>query len=453
MSFDCDVLVIGGGGGGLVAAIAARAGGAEVMLAEKTPNLGGNTALSSGSVPGAGTRFQRDAGIEDSPERFAADIRRQTEGTAPETIVRALTEESPSLVEWLVDDVRVPLELEPKLLKVGHSVPRTHRPPGRQGNILLEVLEKAAEARGITIARGNAAVGLLEGGGGVVGARLKAGDNASEDTIRARKVILACNGFGGNPEMVRQYCPEAAEAPYFGHQGNTGEGIRWGMDLGAATCNMMAYQGHASVAYPHGSLLSWTIQETGGFLVNNRTERFVDEMLGYSGCAAPVLAQPDAAAYAIFDKRIHDYMAKLPDFIGLMEVGGVKSGTIREVADALRLDADRLEQVLAAYNAAAAGKGPDALGRTKFGNAPLVGPYSGVRVTGGLFHTQGGLLVDAQARVLRADGMPIANLYAAGGTAVGVSGSDGGRGYCSANGLLAALGLGRIAGRDAANSL
>jgi fumarate reductase flavoprotein subunit len=131
----------------------------------------------------------------------------------------------------------------------------------------------------------------------------------------------------------------------------------------------------------------------------------------------------------------------------------VKIGSIRAVAAALKLDADTLEQTLAAYNAAAAGKATDAAGRTNFGNAPLVGPYSGVRVTGGLFHTQGGLLVDAKARVLRQDGHPIANLYAAGGTAVGVSGSDGGRGYCSANGLLAALGLGRIAGRDAAEAL
>src|SRR5262249_17000424 len=161
---------------------------------------------------------------------------------------------------------------------------------------------KTAEDRGITIARGNAAVGLIEGHGGVAGARLRSGETTPEDVIRARKVILACNGFGANPEMVRRYCPEAAEAPYFGHQGNTGEGLGWGMALGGATCNMAAYQGHGSVAYPHGSLVSWTIQETGGFLVNTRAERFIDEMLGYSGCAAPVLAQPDAAAYAIFDK-------------------------------------------------------------------------------------------------------------------------------------------------------
>ncbi len=62
--------------------------------------------------------------------------------------------------------------------------------------------------------------------------------------------------------------------------------------------------------------------------------------------------------------------------------------------------------------------------------------------------SQGGLLVDAKARVLHQDGHPIAHLYAAGGTAVGVSGSDGGRGYCSANGLLAALGLGRSSRRS-----
>ena len=61
--------------------------------------------------------------------------------------------------------------------------------------------------------------------------------------------------------------------------------------------------------------------------------------------------------------------------------------------------------------------------------------------------------MDANAQPLRADGTAIENLYAVGGTAVGVSGADGNKGYCSANGLLAALGLGRIAGRHAGRTL
>jgi fumarate reductase flavoprotein subunit len=77
---------------------------------------------------------------------------------------------------------------------------------------------------------------------------------------------------------------------------------------------------------------------------------------------------------------------------------------------------------------------------------PLAAPYCAVRVTGALFHTQGGLAVDGRARVLGTDGAPFANLWAAGGAAVGVSGvSD--DGYLSGNGLLGAVALGRAAGQ------
>jgi fumarate reductase flavoprotein subunit len=75
-----------------------------------------------------------------------------------------------------------------------------------------------------------------------------------------------------------------------------------------------------------------------------------------------------------------------------------------------------------------------------------------VKVTGALFHTQGGLVVDGAARVLRADGTPVPNLYAGGGTAAGLSGHGPG-GYFSGNGLLTALGYGMLAGRDAARTI
>ncbi len=70
-------------------------------------------------------------------------------------------------------------------------------------------------------------------------------------------------------------------------------------------------------------------------------------------------------------------------------------------------------------------------------------------MTGALFHTQGGLVVDPMARVLRGDGTPLPNLFAGGGAACGVSGPDV-YGYLSGNWLLSAVTLGRIAGRAAA---
>jgi fumarate reductase flavoprotein subunit len=70
-------------------------------------------------------------------------------------------------------------------------------------------------------------------------------------------------------------------------------------------------------------------------------------------------------------------------------------------------------------------------------------------VAGALFHTQGGLAIDSQARVLDLKGRPFPNLFAAGGAAVGVSGSRP-SGYLSGNGLLTATVFGRIAGMNAA---
>ncbi|MBW2067046.1 MAG: FAD-dependent oxidoreductase, partial [Deltaproteobacteria bacterium] len=68
------MLVIGAGGCGLVAALAAAEKGAEVLVLEKEREGGGNTSLSQAMVPAAGTRFQKDAGVEDSPELMAEEI-------------------------------------------------------------------------------------------------------------------------------------------------------------------------------------------------------------------------------------------------------------------------------------------------------------------------------------------------------------------------------------------
>ena len=76
-------------------------------------------------------------------------------------------------------------------------------------------------------------------------------------------------------------------------------------------------------------------------------------------------------------------------------------------------------------------------------------PYHAVKVTGALFHTQGGLDIDARCRVRRADGGLFPNLLAAGGAARGVSGNDV-AGYLSGNGLLSAIAGGHIAAATAA---
>ena len=128
----------------------------------------------------------------------------------------------------------------------------------------------------------------------------------------------------------------------------------------------------------------------------------------------------------------------------------LKGETPEELADKLGIDVEGLKQTIEEYNARAAVGDKDNFGRVL--PEPLRAPYYGIKVTVALYHTQGGLKVNADGQVLRADGSIIPNLYAGGGVAVGVSGK-GLEGYLPGNGLLASLGLGMLAAEYAVASL
>ena len=447
-----DVAVVGGGACGMAAAIAARQQGAEVVLLEKEPVLGGNTALSTGSVPGAGTRFQAAAGIEDSPERMAEDILRQTGYQSDRELVLHLCNESRELVHWLVDDLGVELYLVTDYKHVGHSVHRLHAPASREGSDLVRDLRRAMKDFEVPVRVGVPVVGILTGDdGSVVGVEVE--EEGERIRVEAEKVILASNGFAANREMLRRYCPDVADAPYFGAPGNTGEGIEWGQRLGGLTEHMGAYQGYAAVS-PNGTLVSWTTIEKGGIIVDQEGRRFGDETSGYSAFVPEVQRHTDGPIYVIFDRKIMESVRDHePRFRGLVEGGIVKEApTLDELAALYDIRRNNLKETLARYNEAVRA-GADEFGRKEFGTAPLEFPLYVVQASTGLFHTQGGLKINTNAQPLRADGSPIENLYAGGGVAVGISGADDGKGYSSGNGLLTALGWGKIAGEHAGGSI
>src|SRR6185436_1293399 len=119
-------------------------------------------------------------------------------------------------------------------------------------------------------------------------------------------LVLACSGFGGDPQLVRRYIPEMADALYFGHTGNKGDAVIWGAALGAALRDMGAYQGHGSVAMPHSILITWALMMEGGIQVNTAGKRFSNEHHGYSEQSVAVLAQPGRVAFNIYDHKRHD---------------------------------------------------------------------------------------------------------------------------------------------------
>ncbi|MBQ0906946.1 FAD-dependent oxidoreductase [Micromonospora sp. U21] len=452
MSMDVDVVVVGAGGCGLTAAIAAAEASASVALLEKLDRAGGNTFVSTGSIPAAGTRYQRAAGIDDDPDRMTADLLRQSGPHDAEPLVRLLAEQSASLVEWLVEKHRVDLRIITDYRHVGHSVPRLHAPPDRRGESLMWDLLAAARRLDVEVVTGNPVTELIVEDGRVCGVRV-GGHRADSYELRSSTVVLAANGFGRNAELLRRFAPDIAGGNYLGAEGSTGEALTWCLELGADTGNMGAYQGYAAVAYPHGSITSWTTVEMGGILLDPRGRRIGDESVGYSGFTGSVAARGDQG-FVVFDTRVRDYVAAHePEFVELVKMKGVlEADSPAAVARFIGADEAEVTVALRSYEEAARQGRPDDVGRSEFGMAPLTPPYCVVRAIPALFHTQGGVRVTDSAQVLRTDGTPVPGLYAGGGVTTGLSGAHGAAGYSSGNGLLSAIGLGRIAGRAAATT-
>lgn len=442
-TFDlsCQTLIIGAGACGLVAALAAQEAGQSVLVIEADAVPSGSTALSAGLIPAAGTKVQLAAGIDDTPDLFATDIQAKAKGENDPALVDRLAQNAGAVIDWLSNTYGLPFSVVSNFDYPGHSRRRMHGLPTRSGAELIDALRSACETAGVDIVCERRATRLFKTQQRIDGVAVVRPDGGVE-TIGCERLILACNGFGGNRALVAQHMPDIENGLWFGHDGNRGEAVIWGQEIGADLRHLGAYQGHGNVAHPHGILITWAVITEGGIQVNRDGERFWNEAQGYSEAARVVLAQPGGEAFALFDGRIAEVARQFEDFKRAEAIGAVRvNDTLEGLAQDLGLPVDAVARTVADIPLNAT----DRYGRT-FDAPPLRPPYHGVRVTGALFHTQGGLRTDEHARVLGTNGTAFPNLFAGGGAACGVSGrSD--SGYLSGNGLLSAVVLGRLAGQ------
>ena len=432
---DTPVVIVGAGACGLTAALMLRDAGIDCVLLERDAQAQGSTALSSGFVPAAGTQVQRTAGVhDDSAARFAADIQAKAHGSAAAHLVAAYTQAAAPALDALQQRHGLNFELLQGFLYPGHSALRMHTLPHRTGAALVSALEAAAVRVGAVVLTSARVHGLCcdRATGRVHGVAYDRPDGSVEH-LACQQLLLACNGFGGHAAMVQELLPEMRQAIFAGHAGNDGSAISWGRQMGARLADLGGYQGHGSWAVPQGALITWALMMEGGVQVNTGGHRFHDETAGYSEAAVQVLAQPGGVAFNLFDQRLLALGRSFPDFVAAEGAGAVKQAcTVAELAALIGCDTGVLQHTLA--------------------GTPLQAPYCAIKVTGALFHTQGGLDIDAHCRVLREDGTALPNLLAAGGAARGVSGNAV-WGYLSGNGLLSAVAGGYIAAQTAAHQL
>jgi succinate dehydrogenase/fumarate reductase flavoprotein subunit len=416
-----DLIVVGASAGGLTAAITAADRGCQVIIVERTKDLGGGAAGTGEAVVAAGSRWQQEAGIADDPERLAADLLASGVSSDDAQLVAALAAQSAPLVEWLADRCGATIQLLPAGVG-GHHVARLHACTEHGGASLVAALGRVVgRHHRIRVRTATEVTQLLHDDGGVTGVAVKP-DRRGSPTIAGR-VLLACGGFVAEDSLVGQHCPEAASLPLLAAPYATGDGLRLASAVGAQPRGLDRCEVTALFALPAQLEVPPTMLAAGAILVNQAGRRFADESLAPLALAETVRAQPGHVAYLVFDDRIATAIAADP-FVEhvVLPRAGRRGGTPTDLAKQLELSAEGLEETVA--------------------SGSLQAPLRAIRVTGARLRTLGGLVVDQHARVLDTGGRPLAGLYAAGGVTAALAPG------ASQLAPLSALGLGRLAALD-----
>ena len=440
---ETDVVVIGAGGAGLSAAVEAADAGASVILVEKMPMVGGNTNYATGGLNAAGTRFQEAAGIEDSPELFFEDTMAGGKQENDPALVRVLTEQARTSVDWLTD---LGADLSDVGRLGGHSVNRTHRPTGGAavGGHIVETLKAAADERNVDVRTWTEAIGLIEEDGRIVGVRVRDLQEEKEYEIRADAVVMAAGGFGANSEMVVSYDEDLEGFGTTNHPGATGDAFDLVDGHGVALVDMDSIQTHPTVVPGKGKMITEAVRGNGAILVNAEGERFIDELETRDVVSAAELEQPGGTSFLVFDQGVRESLSAIEKYVRAELV--TEAETLAGLADALSIPADLLEGTVANYNSAVAAGTDEAFGRTSMARTLDNAPYYAVEVGPAVHHTMGGIKIDTEARVLDENGAPVAAFFAAGEATGGVHGAN----RLGGNALADIVTFGRIAGRNAA---
>jgi len=449
--FTVPVLVVGGGACGCIAALSAHEAGSEVLLIEQDERPIGSTGMSQGLICAAGTKAQAEHGIVDDYERYYTDIMVKTRGETDATLARAIAENAGPTVDWMVKALDMPWELDTGFRPAyGNSTYRVHGWRGHSGQDMVDLLHRRLDDAGIDVLlEARLAAVHADENGEIQGVSLSRRDGSIE-RIGCQALVLACGGFAANTAMVARYMPEMAEARNNGHEGSQGTAVRVGEQLGAALGDMGAYQGYAMLTEPQGIPVPPGVPVEGGVLVNMAGERFVDETADIAGMVHPVLAQKGDHVWVVFDARIEAAADYIPEMQQLKALNALKKAdSIEELAASIGVPASALETALNDTQTAQRSAKPDATGRVWGDDLPPTAPFRALKVVGAIFHTQGGLQIDGDARVLRPDGSPLPNLFAGGGAARSISGPAH-WGYLPAMGLATAVTFGRLAGLAAA---
>ena len=453
---EYDVIVLGAGGAGLCAAAEASNAGAKVVVVEKMPFAGGNTLLSYAELACPNNWLQKEKGIEDSPEKFAKEMWEGGGSLAKKELVDIIANNATAGAEWLRDEIGVKYQ-DYLVHEGGHSVPRAVEPV-ELGAGMIKPLVSYNEKNGVDFMYGTKAEEfVVDQDGKVTGVVVSKGDSTA--TLTAKKgVVLATGGFGANIEMREHYNTRwetlDASVKTTNSPAIVGDGIVMAEKIGANLIGMEHIQ-----LYPFNNPVtgvfygieapSWSGE--GLIYVNKDGNRFVNEVAMRDVRAEGILAQ-GGEVYAIYNQAVADRLNLEEKFAGeykkCLEDGVFfKADTLEEVAEHFGINGENLVATMDKYNEGIKNNN-DEFGRTTSMVTMEEGPWFILKGVVSVHHTMGGVEINENAEVMKANGDVIPGLYAAGEVTGGVHGNNR-VGTCAISDITV---FGRIAGRNAAQA-
>ena len=488
---EADVVIVGAGGAGMTAAMTASDAGKSVIILESQAMVGGNSVRSTGGMNAAKTVYQDEnefgegAGVEkmlksaadnyadnefitslaatvaqqwadyqanpvgyfDSVELMELDTMVGGKGINNPELVKTLVDGTAPAIDWLDENG---MSLHNVAAFGGASVKRIHRPVNEEGKVvsvgayLVPLMEKACQERGVEFILNTTADTILTDANGQAVGVSGTDKDGNTVTVNAKAVVLATGGFGANLDMVASYKPELKGFMTTNAPGIQGQGIAMATAIGAATVDMDQIQIHPTVEANTSALITEGLRGDGAILVNANGERFTDEVSTRDKVSAAEIAQPGSFSWLIVDQAMADASNVIQGYI---TKGYTKQGaTYEELAKEIEVDPATFAATMEKWNGCVEAKTDADFGRTSFANPLNTAPYYAIKVSAGVHHTMGGVVINSSTEVLKEDGSVIPGLFAAGEVTGGVHGANRLGGTAVADFVV----FGRIAGSSAA---
>ena len=432
-----DVVVVGTGFAGLSAAIEARLAGASVLVIDKMPVHGGNSIINGGDFAAAGNSFQKEAGVQDSPELMLKDMMKAGSYLNHPPLARLVAERSNEALEWC--KTYIGAKFTRLNFHGGHSVKRSVQTYNQSGSGLVNPLLDKAKSLGVKVVLRTKMTRLIAGKEGrIVGLEVRTGykwpDEASGTPgfIKARRgLILAAGGFSQNVALRQIHDPRiTAKFESTNHPGATGEAILAACSAGAMDVQMDWIQlgpwtSPDEPGFGHGPQVCERIVGYGLMVDPANGKRFFKETGNRKERADAIIAIGHPViivgdSYAIGKQVVPKVLGKA------MEVGVVKKfDTLEALAAEYQVPVQPFLEQVARWNGFVQKAKDDDFDCKLFPDSKTTAtaPFYAMRLWPRVHHTMGGLVVNAEAQVIGFDLKPIKGLYAAGEITGGVHGA------------------------------